>query len=156
MQRELTHAPLAGGRTHFLDGGQLFKFDFTRFLTAFSVVKTYVSHSPYKYTSNLHHFLHHHLTFSPPHSLILFLLQQQCFSIIGLSYKETSLKISGIVWTDIEDGNALQRRLALKVFFALDKKHTLPKRVSFYPKRVDFFLPQEGFFFPKRGKKFLG
>jgi len=67
----------------FWDGGQLFKLDFTRFLhvflTAFSVVITYVTISPINTLLTL---TISHTIIS--HSLLLFLLQQQCFSIVGL------------------------------------------------------------------------
>lgn len=106
--RELDHATLVDGlctkNTFFWTvvtySNLILLVFFTSFYTffiVFSVVKTYLRHSPYKYLSNLHHFSHHHLTLSPLHSLLLFLLQQQCFSILCLSQKDSSLKISRIV-----------------------------------------------------------
>jgi len=109
---------------------------FTWFLTTFSVVITYVIFPPINIIP----------TFTIiSHPLLLFLLQQQCFSILGLSEKETSLKISRIVWTVNGDGNTLQRsavclgaRFTIKVSIALDKKRTLLSPLLFQP---IFLLP---------------
>ena len=96
-------------------------------------------HSPYKYLPT---FTISHTIIS--HSLLLFLLQQQCVFIAGHSYKEFSLKISGIIWTFNGDGITLQRstvclgvmlvclgaRLTINVSFAINKKHTLAQSPS--------------------------
>jgi len=87
-------------RKRFLDilnGGQVKKRVFTCFLTALLASKCFFL--PSLPINRLQNFTISHTNIS--HPLLLFLLQP-CVSIVGLSSKETSLKI-------FRDGTALQR-----------------------------------------------
>lgn len=129
-------------RTHFFGCGHLFKLGFTRFLQVFtrffivfSIVKTYLRHSPYKYPSNLHHFSHHHLTLSySPHLPYTTMCFHRWHFI-----KRCYFGNSRIVWTGNGEDNALQRstvclsvrlvclgaRFTIMVSFTLKRKQTI-------------------------------